>query len=535
MTIRINNIRVSLEQGISSLKSLTAKKINVSQESIKDFKIVKESIDARRKTRIDFIYSVELSLDGNEKAVVDKVSDADVIWQQTKPERKIEYGTRKLFNRPIIIGSGPAGLFAGLILAENGYNPVIYERGKCVEERTRAVEEFWMTGSFDPECNVQFGEGGAGTFSDGKLTTRIKDERCKVVLNEFIRCGAPAEIAYDYKPHIGTDILKTVVTNMRNRIIALGGEVHFSSKLTDIRVQEGAVTGITINGSENIECNVLVLALGHSARDTMKMLMKKGVVLSPKAFAVGFRIEHNQRMIDESQYGRFANHPKLKAADYRLSYQSRKYNRPCYTFCMCPGGTVVAAASEEGMLVTNGMSKYARDGENANSALVCGVRPEDFKGTGPLSGIEFQRRLEEQAYRLGGGGFVAPVQRVDDFIKNKVTSRLGRVKPTYTRGYRFTDLNECLPKELCNVIKEALLNFDEKIKGFGFGDGILTAVETRTSSPVRIERNELCQSVNISGLYPAGEGAGYAGGIVSAAVDGIRVSEQIMKTYAPIK
>jgi uncharacterized FAD-dependent dehydrogenase len=535
MTIRINNIRVPLEE-IDSLKYLASRKISVDLDDIKDFKTVKESIDARRKSRIDFIYSVELSIDGDESAFVERLHDADVILSKPRAGLKIEYGTERLPDRPIIIGSGPAGLFAGLILAKNGYNPVIYERGKSVEERSKIVKSFWRDGDFDPECNVQFGEGGAGTFSDGKLTTRIKDERCKTVLDEFIRCGAPPEIAYDYKPHIGTDMLKSVIANIRKKITAMGGEVRFSSKLTDIKIKDGSIVGITINDNEYISCQVLVLALGHSARDTFEMLMKKGTMLSSKAFAVGFRIEHNQRMIDLAQYGKFANHPKLRAATYTLAYQSKRYNRPCYTFCMCPGGVVVAAASEDKRLVTNGMSEYARDGENANSAVVCGVRPEDFKGEGPLAGIEFQRMLEERAYNLGKGEFKAPVQRAVDFINNKVTSTIGRVKPTYTRGYTLADLNDCLPEELCAVIKEGLLAFDGKIKGFCSKDAILTAVETRTSSPVRIERDKTTyESLNIAGLYPAGEGAGYAGGIVSAAVDGIKVSEQIMKSFAPLK
>lgn len=535
MAVKINNIRISLDEDISVLKSMAANKARLKAKDIKDFKIVKESVDARRKGRIDFIYSVEFSLEGDEKALVERLNDRDISFEEPVQYRQVGYGAKRLIHRPVIIGSGPAGLFAGLILAQNGYKPIIFERGMAVEERTRTVQRFWDTGEFNSESNVQFGEGGAGTFSDGKLTTRIKGPRCGIVLEEFVKNGAPPDIIYNHKPHIGTDILKDVVANIRKEIISLGGEVHFSSKLTDISSEGGILSSITINGNQVIDCQALLLAIGHSARDTVDMLIKRGAAISPKPFAVGFRIEHRQRIIDEAQYGKFADHPKLRAADYRLAYHSKKYNRPCYTFCMCPGGLVVAAASEEYRLVTNGMSEYARDRENANSAIVCGVTPDDFETITPMGGVEFQRKLEEMAYTMGGGNYVAPVQRVDDFIKGRVTKKLGSVTPSYTRGYNFGDLNQCVSLEIAAVMKEALLNFDGRIKGFGSGDAILTGVETRTSSPVRIEREENCQSINIKGLFPAGEGAGYAGGIVTAAVDGIKAAEEIMKMYAPIE
>ena len=534
MPLRINNLRISLDDDISELKRLCAGKLKIDASDIRDFKIIKESVDARHKSNIGLIYSVELVLDKDERKIADGMDKRDVVYLEPFKEEKIEYGKNKLSTRPIIIGSGPAGLFAGLSLAKSGYKPVIFERGKSVDERLDAVQWFWKSGDLDPECNIQFGEGGAGTFSDGKLTTRIRDVRCDAVLKQLVASGAPSDIMTSFKPHIGTDILKRVVSNIRNEIIRYGGEVYFSSKLTAIKVSKGLISGITINDTDNIDCSVLILAIGHSARDTVEMLSGSGVLIDAKPFAVGFRVEHKQSMIDEEQYGKFASHPKLKAADYRLAYHSKKYSRPCYSFCMCPGGIVVAAASEKGRVATNGMSEYARDGENANSALVCGVNIRDFKGNGPMSGIEFQRRLEETAYRMGGGGYVAPVQRIDDFIKGRVTKKAGNVKPSYTRGYRFNDLNNCLPEELCAVMKEALADFDKKIRGFA-SEGIMTAVETRTSSPVRIERGENYQSKNIMGLYPAGEGAGYAGGIISAAVDGMRVSEEIMRTYAPFK
>lgn len=534
MAIKINNLRIDLNEDPSSLKGLASKKLKVKSKDIIGFKILKESVDARHKGKIDFIYTVELSLDGDEASVVKRFNDPDITYIEQEVMPQVEHGTIKLCHRPIIAGSGPAGLFAGLLLAKHGYKPILLERGRRVDERTRAVKEFWGTGNLDYECNVQFGEGGAGTFSDGKLTTRIRDIRCSMVLNELVDAGAPGEITYNYRPHIGTDILKTVVANIREEIIRYGGEVRFSSKLTNIKNDGGNLSKVTVNNEIDMDCSALVLAIGHSARDTLTMLHRAGLAMTPKPFAVGFRIEHKQSMIDESQYGKFAEHPRLKAADYRLTYRSEKYDRPCYTFCMCPGGLVVAAASEEKMLVTNGMSEYKRDKENANSALVCGVTLEDFQGSSPLSGMEFQRRLEESAFNLGGGDYIAPVQKVEDFIKSKTAGSLGNVKPSYTRGYSFADLNKALTPEICAVIKEGLLSFDRKIKGFGSGDAVLTGVETRTSSPVRMERREDCQSVSISGVYPAGEGAGYAGGIISAAVDGIRVAEEIMKKYAPL-
>jgi uncharacterized FAD-dependent dehydrogenase len=352
------------------------------------------------------------------------------------------------------------------------------------------------------------------------------------VLGEFVKAGAPPEIMYSGKPHIGTDILKGVVRNIRNEIINLGGEVRFNSKVTDIRVKDGALYAIEVNGEYEIPCRAAVFAVGHSARDTYEMLVKEGVKFEQKPFAIGVRIEHLQSMIDESQYGRFASHPKLRAADYRLTFNESKLKRPCYSFCMCPGGLVVAAASEDKRLVTNGMSEYKRDRDNANSALVVGVGPDDFEGNHPLSAVEFQRKFEALAYKTGGGNYIAPVQLVGDFLKDNVSAKLGNVKPSYTRGYEFRDLRECLPSYVIEVLKEGILSFDRKIKGFADSNAVMTGIETRTSSPVRMNRNENYESVSVKGFYPCGEGAGYAGGIVSAAVDGIRVGEKIMQKYA---
>ncbi|QCX34258.1 hypothetical protein FDN13_11410 [Caloramator sp. E03] len=531
MTLRINNIRLSINDDPSKLRKIAAGLIGISVNDIKNFKIVKESIDARRKNKIDFIYQVELKFEGEEKVLLKDNKDIVVVEDK---EDTINIGHEKLNNRPIIIGSGPAGLFAGLVMAKNGYKPIILERGECVEERTKKINKFWQFGKLDTECNIQFGEGGAGTFSDGKLTTRIKDKRCDYVLEELVNFGAPKEITYSFKPHIGTDILKKVVVNIRNKIIELGGEVRFNSKVTDFVIKDGKIKSVKINDEYEIPCDVVIAAIGHSARDTFKVLFNKGALLTQKPFAIGVRIEHLQSMIDERQYGIFANHPRLKAADYRLTYTSKKYNRPCYSFCMCPGGYVVAASSEEGMVVTNGMSEYKRDGKNANSAIVVGVGPDDFNSNHPLAGVDFQRHYERLAFKVGGEDYMAPVQLVGDFLNNELSSRIGIVEPTYTRGYRFGKISECLPNYVVSVLKEGLLEFDKKIKGFADYDAVITGIETRTSSPVRIERDERCECKTIKGLYPAGEGAGYAGGIISSAVDGIRVAENIMEKFAPL-
>ena len=529
MSIRINNITLKLDEPMELLKKKVSKKLKIDKGEIKEFKILKESIDARKKHDIKFNYIIEVKCK-NEKNLVDRLKDKDIKLEKEVKEEFV-YGTKEMKSRPVVIGLGPAGLFAALTLAKHGYKPVVYERGEDVDNRTKTVEKFWSgETTLNLESNVQFGEGGAGAFSDGKLTTRIKDKKCTYVLEELVKAGAPKEIIYSGKPHVGTDILKTVVKNIREEIKKLGGEVNFNSKLEKINIKDGKLQSIIVNGKE-VNCETLILAIGHSSRDTYEMLYKEGVYMEPKAFAIGVRIEHPQKMINESQYGEYANHPRLKAADYRLTYQSEKLNRGVYSFCMCPGGVVVAAASEKGRLVSNGMSYHARDLENANSALVVTVGPDDFEGDSPLKGMEFQRKYEELAYKLGGSNYNAPIQLVGDFLKDRPSKKLGSVTPTYKPGFEFKELKNCLPNYVVEALKEGIVYFDKKIKGYAMDDAVLTGIETRTSAPVRMDRNENLESINVKGLYPTGEGAGFAGGIISAAVDGIKVAEKIMKEF----
>ncbi len=528
MKLMVNNLRMPLDSGVEQLKKAAAAKIGVGAGDIKVFKITKESIDARRKPDIRRVYSVLAEVDGN----IRLPDSSEVRVVEEPPEEALVPGSRRIPNRPVVIGTGPAGIFAGLLLAQHGYKPLIFERGECVEHRTAAVEKYWTAGNLDPESNVQFGEGGAGTFSDGKLTTRIHDRRCDRVLEELFKSGADEDILYKARPHIGSDVLKRVTVSMRKRIEELGGEIRFNSRMTSLKLDDGKITGILINDSEEVEAEVVVLAVGHSARDTFYSLLKAGVIFQQKPFSIGVRIEHPQQLINRAQYGSAESHPALGAADYQLFHKTG--GRTAYSFCMCPGGIVVASASEHGMIVTNGMSEFARDRENANSAFVVSVEPGDFGESHPLAGVEFQRSWERKAFEAGGKDNSAPVQRLADFISGNVSGRFGSVAPSYTGSVRQADLNLCLPSYVTGALKEATGYFDRKLKGFAMGDAVLTGVETRTSSPVRIPRGDSLEAEGIRGLYPAGEGAGYAGGIVSAAVDGMRVAEQIIRTYAPI-
>ena len=525
--LRVTNIKLSLDEDESLLKSKVAKKLKIPEKSILSLKINKKSVDARNKNDVHFVYTVDVELE-DESKILEKYSNKGVS-EVKDVHIKYEKIVYEKIMMPRVVGTGPAGLFAGLALARMGFRPILLERGKSVDERVKDVESFWNEGKLNIQSNVQFGEGGAGTFSDGKLNTSVNNPRGKVVLEEFVKAGAPEEILYSNKPHIGTDLLRNAVKNIRNTIISLGGEVKFNSKVTDLLIEDNRIIGVKVNNEKEYYSDRVILALGHSARDTFEMLYKSGVNIVQKPFSIGVRIEHPQIMINRSQYGKFANHKKLGAADYKLAAHFDN-KRSAYTFCMCPGGMVIAAASEENMVVTNGMSYHARDMENANSALLVGVDPEDFGSDHPLAGVEFQRKWESLAFVLGGKDYKAPAQKVGDFLKDKPSDSIGDVRPTYNLGVTMTDLRECLPKYVTDTLKMAILAFDKKIKGFAYEDAIMTGVETRSSSPIRIVRDESFQS-NIKGLYPIGEGAGYAGGIMSAAIDGLRAAEEVAKSY----
>lgn len=527
--IRINSVSLSLDEPLQVLKTRAAKALRVGEEEIREFRILKESIDARG-SEVRLTYSIMVRVD-NEARVLGRARSKDISAYEEEAREPLAFGTEAMKERPVIVGLGPAGLFAGLLLARHGYRPLIIERGQDVDKRTETVDKFMKGGALDTESNIQFGEGGAGAFSDGKLTTRIKDQRVKEVLKELILGGAPEEIAYLSKPHVGTDLLKGVVKSIREKIIALGGEVLFSEKLQDVRIRDGRLESITLSSGE-VPCSVLILAIGHSSRDTYEMLFDRGVAMESKPMAMGVRVENLQTFIDRNQYGEFCGHERLKAAEYKLTAKLSD-GRGAYSFCMCPGGYVVPAASEDGRLVVNGMSYHKRDGVNANSAIVVSVTPKDF-GEHPLDGIAFQREIEAAAYREGGGGYIAPVQLVRDFLEGKVSKGFEGVTPSYVPGVAMRSMDNVLPDFLTKGLKEGFRSFDTKIKGFTSHGAIITGVETRTSAPLRIIRSADLQSMSARGLFPTGEGAGYAGGIISAAVDGMKAAESIMSSYRPM-
>ncbi|QDR78867.1 NAD(P)/FAD-dependent oxidoreductase [Sporomusa termitida] len=528
--LKISNFRIPLTEE-TPLAYLVARRLRLAPEQVSQVNIIRRAIDARRKHSITFVYTlaVELLIPPGQ-ALSRLAGDKDVVLITPAAAEDIVFGAIPLNNRPVVVGSGPAGLFAALMLARYGYKPLLIERGRDVERRARDIADFWRTGQLAENSNVQFGEGGAGTFSDGKLTTRVTDPRMAAVLDIMITAGAPAEIKYLHKPHIGTDKLRQVVRNIRTEIIKLGGDVEFEACLTGIATKAGQLTGITVNGSRHIPCEILFLAIGHSARDTYQMLHEHQVAMAAKPFAIGVRIEHPQELIDTAQYGVAAGHPRLGPADYALVYQDKAAGRAAYSFCMCPGGLVVAAASEAGGVVTNGMSLYKRDSGLANSAVAVTVNPADY-GPNVLDGIEFQRRYERLAFALGGNNYNAPVQTVGDFLTGKSGSAQYLAASSYRPGTTPADLRQCLPGFVATTLAKALPDFGRKLRGFDHRQAVLTGVETRTSAPVRLVRGPDFVSINTTGVYPIGEGAGYAGGIMSAALDGVNAAISFVQVY----
>lgn len=521
--IAIRNLKLPLSFTEDMLLPLCAKKLKLPPNAVTECRLLKKSLDARKKDDLHYVCTAAVTLSHGEERLLSKNKNPDISLYTPVVYEIPQVKAPKL--RPVIVGFGPAGMFAALVLARAGARPIVLERGCEALRRREKVNALREHGILDPECNVQFGEGGAGTFSDGKLNTGTKDRRLHFVLDEFAAHGAPAHIVWDAKPHIGTDILIDVVQKLRREVISLGGEVRFESKMTRLLLTDGNISGVEINGSEILPCEDVILAIGHSARDTFEVLHAMGVPMEPKPFSMGVRIEHKQSMIDNSQYGE--NHPKLPAADYSLNVHLPD-GTSAYTFCMCPGGEVFAAASELGGVCTNGMSYSRRDGENANAALLVTLHTEDFPDRSVLSGMYWQREIEQRAFRCGGGNYHAPAQTVKDFLNGVPSTGPGAVQPSYRPGVTWTDLHEVLPKRITSVMENALPALGKKLRGFDDGDAVMTAPETRSSSPVRILRNAECCS-EISGLYPCGEGAGYAGGISSAAVDGMRCAEAVLK------
>lgn len=525
--IRITELRLPLESPADALPVAIAERLGIATADLLSFSVFKRGYDARKRDAIVLVYTIDAVLPDEATLLAKFADDPHVKIAPDTTYRFVAHVQEAPDIRPVVVGFGPCGLMAGLVLAQMGLHPIILERGKKVRERTKDTWALWRKNQLNPESNVQFGEGGAGTFSDGKLYSQIKDPKHygRKVLTEFVKAGAPEEILYVSKPHIGTFRLVKMVENMRAQIEALGGEIRFQQQVTDILIEAGQVRGLTLASGEQLRADQVIMALGHSARDTFAMLHERGVFMEQKPFSLGFRIEHPQTLIDQARFGKHAGNELLGAADYKLVHHA-KNGRSVYSFCMCPGGQVVAATSEVGRVVTNGMSQYSRAERNANAGIVVGITPSDYPGN-PLAGMEFQRQWESRAYELGGGDYSAPGQLVGDFLKGRASTQLGSVEPSYQPGVHLTDLATSLPGYAIEAIREALPAFERQIKGFSMYDAVLTGVETRTSSPLRMTRGEDLQSLNVKGLFPAGEGAGYAGGILSAGVDGIRVAEAL--------
>jgi uncharacterized protein len=542
--LRITELKLPLDHVEAALPAAIIERLSIKPADVIAFTVFRRGYDSRKKADIHLVYTIDVELTPALEASLLKRFKKDVHIQPTPDTSyksvvshapRAARATGNGRKRPVVIGFGPCGIFAALILAQEGLNPIILERGKVVRERTKDTWGLWRRRELNPESNVQFGEGGAGTFSDGKLWSQVKDPKHygRNVLDEFVKAGAPDEILYVSKPHIGTFRLVKMVEHMRATITALGGEFRFEARVTDVNIENGQMRGVTLANGEHIESDHVVLAIGHSARDTFEMLFDRGVYIEAKPFSLGFRIEHPQNIVDRARFGPSAGHPILGAADYKLVHHAANA-RSVYSFCMCPGGTVVAATSEPGRVVTNGMSQYSRNERNANAGIVCGITPEDYPGDGPndprraLAGIAFQRHWESRAFELGGGTYSAPGQLVGDFIAGVASKAFGELQPSYKPGVHLTDLATSLPDYAITAIREAIPEFEKQIKGFAMHDAVLTGVETRTSSPIRIKRrDDNLQSMNVRGLFPAGEGAGYAGGIMSAGIDGIRVAEAV--------
>jgi len=531
--LRLTDIILPLNHPEAALEEAILAKLDIPKPDLHSFEMFKRGYDARNNKNIQLIYTLDCKIADEDTVLAKFAKDQHVRPTPDMQYKFVAEAPTEVIDRPVVVGLGPCGLFAALVLAQMGFKPIVLERGKAVRERTKDTFGFWRKKPLNPESNVQFGEGGAGTFSDGKLYSQVKDRKFygRKVLKEFVAAGAPEEIMYVSKPHIGTFKLVNMVEKMREQIISLGGEIRFSTRVEKLDIVDNSIQGLYLNDDNYLACKQVILAVGHSARDTFQALYDQGVYIEAKPFSVGFRIEHEQSMIDKCRFGDNAGNPILGAADYKLVHHCHN-GRTVYSFCMCPGGTVVAAASEPGRVVTNGMSQYSRHERNANSAIVVGITPEQDFPDHPLAGIDLQRSLEELAFKVGGENYHAPAQLIGDFLKGKSSAELGEVKPSYTPGITLTDLSKVVPDFVTEAIQEAIPAFNRQIAGFAKNDGLLTGVETRTSSPICIKRSKNYESVNIKGLYPAGEGAGYAGGIWSAGIDGIRVAEAVALAHA---